>query len=182
MPPPGTVLDAESLRQRVAVPALALYDALKAVPVPTLAVVQGRAHGVGTALAAACDITVAAEDAEFRVPEMDRDIPPTLVMSALADRVPIKTLAYLVLSRRSLSGAEACAAGLVARAVPTARLAAESEDLAAALAQNSPSTVRAVKQFLRDGVRLPPVPASVLAGHVLATAIAARYLPKREAP
>jgi hypothetical protein len=66
--------------------------------------VQGRAHGVGAALAGLCDIAIVTEDSSFAIPEMDRDIPPTLVTAALCDRIPLKTLAYLVLTRRVLSG------------------------------------------------------------------------------
>ena len=59
---------------------------------------KGRALGFGCALAALCDITIAAENAQFQVPEYAHNIMPTMVMSALVDRVSRKTLNYLVYS------------------------------------------------------------------------------------
>ena len=103
MPPKDAKPSAETLRRVVAAPPLALYDALKAVRVPLISVVRGEALGVGCALAAVCDIALAADDAVFQIPEMERDIPPTLVMSALIGRVPLKTVAHMVLSRVRLS-------------------------------------------------------------------------------
>jgi enoyl-CoA hydratase/carnithine racemase len=174
-PKGGAVPSAERLRQVVALPALALYDALKAVPVPTIAVVQGRALGVGTALAAVCDITLAAEDARFAIPELERDIPPTLVMAALCDRVPLKTLAWLVLSRRTLTAAEALAAGLITTATPAAALDAEVRAVLETVAGCSAVALRACKEYLRHAPAMAPVAASAFAGHLAGTALSARY-------
>ncbi|WP_066266642.1 enoyl-CoA hydratase/isomerase family protein [Hydrogenophaga palleronii] len=170
-PPPS----AERLRQLVAQPALDLYDAIKAAPVPTLAIVQGCATGVGTALAAVCDITLATDDSRFQIPEMERDIPPTLVMSALCDRVPLKALNYLVLSRREWTGREAQAAGLVSWTVPAAQLEAEAEALIATLAGCSSVAVRACKQYLTHAPTMSPQAASAFASHLAGTALSARY-------
>lgn len=175
-PAPGSPApSAERLRQLVAAPALALYDAIKAVPVPTLALVQGRAVGVGTALAAVCDLALATEDARFSVPEMERDIPPTLVMAALCDRVPRKTLAYLVLSRCEWSGSEALAGGLVSAVVPSAELQAEAGALIATLVGSSGVALRACKQYLQHAPAMSAQAASAFASHVAATALSARY-------
>ena len=170
-PPPS----AERLRQIVAQPALDLYDAIKAAPVPTLAVVQGRAVGVGTALAGVCDLTLAADDSRFQVPEMERDIPPTLVMAALCDRVPLKTLSWLVLSRREWTGRDAQAGGLVSWSVPADRLQAEAEALVATLSACSPVALRACKQYLAHAPGMGPQAASAFAAHLAGTALSARY-------
>jgi len=174
-PKGGAVPSAEQLRQKVALPALALYDAIKAVPVPTVAVVRGRALGVGTALAAVCDITLASEDASFAIPEMERDIPPTLVMAALCDRVPPKTLAWLVLSRRTLNGLEAQAAGLITTAVPAAALDREVQAAIETIAACSAVSLRACKQYLQHAPAMSPAAASAFAGHLAGTALSARY-------
>ena len=174
-PKGGAIPSAERLRQNVALPALALYDALKAVPVPTVAVVQGRALGVGTALAAVCDVTLAADDALFAIPEMERDIPPTLVMAALCDRVPRKTLAWMVLSRRTLSAAQAQAAGLITAALPAAALEDEVRALLETLAGSGAVALRACKQYLQHAPAMNPAAASAFAGHLAGTALSARY-------
>jgi enoyl-CoA hydratase len=174
-PPGGKVPSAEQLRQKVALPALALYHAIKQAPVPTVCVVQGRAHGVGTALAAVCDLVIAGDDADFQVPELERDIPPTLVMSALADRVPLKTLSWLVLTRRSMNARQALVAGLVSHVVPAADLMSEAEAVLATLAGTGAVALRACKQYLQLAPSLHPDAADALAGHLAGTALSARY-------
>jgi enoyl-CoA hydratase/carnithine racemase len=159
----------------VAAPPLALYDALKAVRVPVLSVVRGEAIGVGCALAGVCDVALAADDAVFQIPEMERDIPPTLVMSALIGRVPVKTVAHMVLSRVRLSAQEALVAGLVSRVVAAASLEAEADALTETLLGCSVVTLRAVKQFLQLAPEMPAAGSSGFAAHLAATALSARF-------
>lgn len=175
MPQQGTKPSAETLRRVVAAPPLALYDALKAVPVPTVAIVPGQALGVGCALAGVCDLVLAADDAIFQIPEMERDIPPTLVMSALIGRVPVKTVAHMVLSRQRLTADEARQAGLVSRVVPAATLDGEAAHLTDTLLGCSAVTLRAVKQFLQLAPEMPASGASGFAAHLAATALSARF-------
>ncbi|NPT36446.1 enoyl-CoA hydratase/isomerase family protein [Paraburkholderia xenovorans] len=175
MPPKDAKPSAEMLRRVVAAPPLALYDALKAVRVPVVSVVRGEALGVGCALASVCDVALAADDAVFQIPEMERDIPPTLVMSALIGRVPVKTVAHMVLSRLRLSAAQALQAGLVSRVVPVASLDAEAEALTQTLLGCSAVTLRAVKQFLHLAPEMSATGASGFAAHLAATALSARF-------
>jgi enoyl-CoA hydratase len=175
MPAADTQPSAETLRRIVAAPPLALYDAIKAVPVPVLGVVRGRALGVGCALAGVCDVTLAAADAVFQIPEMERDIPPALVMSALVGRVPHKTLAYLVLSRCRISAQEAMQAGLVSVVVAADELDAQANLFGETLSKNSAVTLRAVKQFLQLAPQMPDTAVSGFAQHLLATALSTRF-------
>lgn len=175
MPPKDARPSAETLRRVVTAPPLALYDALKAVPVPVVSVVRGEALGVGCALAGVCDIALASDDAVFQIHEMERDIPPTLVMSALIGRVPVKTVAHMVLSRVKLSASEALHAGLVSRVVPAASLHAEADALANTLLGCSAVTLRAVKQFLHLAPEMTASGASGFAAHLAATALSARF-------
>src|SRR5690606_5388280 len=77
IPSLGPKPSAETIRKVVAAPPLALYDALKNTPVPVIAQVHGKAAGAGCALACVCDITYCSDNAQFSIPEMERDIPPT---------------------------------------------------------------------------------------------------------
>jgi enoyl-CoA hydratase/carnithine racemase len=148
MPPAGSRATAQDLRHAVADPVLDFYAALRAAPVPVIAAVRGRASGVGCALAALADICVAIDTARFSVPEMDRDIAPTLVMTALAERLPRPSVARLVLMRPELSATEAQGMGLIARVVGADQLDVEIDALCAMLARNSPAVLRTVKAFL----------------------------------
>src|SRR6185436_2601970 len=126
----ATALD---LRHPVAEVPLALYAAVKEARAPTLAVVQGEALGVGCALAAVCDMTLAADDAIFQVPELNHNIAPTLVMWALINRVPYKTAAYLVYSRERITAQRAEFLGVVTKVIPWAELPTEAEEFSQSL-------------------------------------------------
>jgi enoyl-CoA hydratase/carnithine racemase len=175
IPSLGPKPSAEIIRKKVAAPPLALYDALKATPVPVIGIVRGKAIGAGCGLACVCDITLCADDAVFQIPEMERDIPPTLVMSALLGRVPVKTLAHMVFSREALSASEALQAGLVRRVVAADALDAEAEKLVATMLTNSAVVLRAVKQYLHQAPEMSGQSASGFAAHLAATALSARF-------
>jgi len=177
VPKPGTaVLSGLELKQKVAEPALRVYEALRNVPVPVLSVVRGAAHGYGCGLVAASDITVAADIAEFSVPELERNIPPTLVMTALMGRIPHKAIAQLVLSREPISAAQALEWGLVTKVVAPADLDAEVERLTDTILAYAPESVRAVKEYMRHGPGLSGQAQASLAANIAATALSARFV------
>jgi enoyl-CoA hydratase len=119
--PPGAQPDALELRRRNDV-VFNCYGAFRRCEIPVIGVVKGRAFGFGCAIAAVCDITLAADTAKFQVPEMAHNIMPTMVMSALVDRVPRKALTYLVWSTAIVTPARARDAGIVSEVFPTAEL------------------------------------------------------------
>ncbi|MCC6781040.1 MAG: enoyl-CoA hydratase/isomerase family protein [Hyphomicrobiales bacterium] len=119
--PPGQQPEALELRRRNDV-VFNCYGAFRRCEIPVIGVVRGRAYGFGCAIAAVCDITLAADSAKFQVPEMAHNIMPTMVMSALVDRVPRKALTYLVWSTAIVTPERAREAGLVSEVFPAAEL------------------------------------------------------------
>lgn len=148
MPQGAAKLTAIDIRRKVIEPVLDLYQAMRNTPVPIFAAVQGRAAGVGAALAGLADVAVAAEDAQFTIPEMNHDIPPTLVMTALVERMPRNHLARLVITREAIDGREAQALGIVSAVAPKAKLGEEIARWRGTIAKNSAPVLRAVKAFL----------------------------------
>jgi len=126
--PPGAQPDALELRRRNDV-VFNCYGAFRRCEIPVIGVVKGRAFGFGCAIAAVCDITLAADTAKFQVPEMAHNIMPTMVMSALVDRVPRKALTYLVWSTAVVTPARAREAGIVSEIFPAAELDSAVEAL-----------------------------------------------------
>jgi enoyl-CoA hydratase/carnithine racemase len=175
MPAKGTPVNAHDLKHKVADPALRAYAALRAAPAPILGVVSGQALGFGCALAAACDLTIACEDAVFRVPEMERDIPPALVMFALRQRIPPKAVAQLVLSTEPIGAAQALHWGLVTKIVAAADLEREREALTRRLLGYSAVSARAVKEYLWSAWSMDGQGAMALAGHLSGTALSTRF-------
>lgn len=126
--PPGAPPEAFELRRRNDV-VFNCYGAFRRCEIPVIGVVRGRALGFGCAIAAVCDITLAADTAKFQVPEMAHNIMPTMVMSALVDRVPRKALTYLVWSTAVISSTRAREAGIVSEVFPAAELDGALETL-----------------------------------------------------
>ncbi|MBR0687771.1 enoyl-CoA hydratase/isomerase family protein [Bradyrhizobium manausense] len=149
MPPSGTRVTALDLRHSIADPILDFYQRIRDLSIPLVMAVQGKAAGVGCALAGLADVCIASDDAEFSVPEMDKDIAPTLVMAALSDRLPRAALARLVFARDSISASEARAIGLVGMTCSSDQLRGQAEALLAKLCRNSVPTLRGVKSFLK---------------------------------
>lgn len=147
--PPGAPPEALELRRRNDV-IFNCYGAFRRCEVPVIGVVRGRAFGFGCAIAAVCDITLAADSAKFQVPEMAHNIMPTMVMSALIDRVSARELAYLVYSTREIDAAAAQAYGLVSEVVPDAGLDAALEALKAAMLNTPRPALCGVKEYLRS--------------------------------
>ena len=148
MPAAGSRIVAADIRRDVAEPVLDFYATLRAVPVPVIARVTGRAHGVGCAIVGLADLALADDSLDLHLPEMDRDIPPLLVLTALSGRVPRAVLANLAFGRAVLDGPGARAAGLIAEQCDRKGLDARLAEIRAALASNTPTTTRTVKRFL----------------------------------
>jgi len=148
------------VRHPVAEVPLALYGAVKECRAPTLAIVQGEALGVGCALAAVCDLTIASQDAIFQVPELNHNIAPTLVMWAFLNRVPYKTAAHLIYTRERIAARRAEMLGLVTRVVATADLEREAETLSESLLSRPAAPLQAIKEYLKFASRMDPASAS----------------------
>jgi enoyl-CoA hydratase len=98
-PPPAAMPEAYTRRNESDI-VFDAYGIMRSVPIPVVAIVQGKALGFGCAIAAACDVTLASDAATFQVPEMGHNILPGMVMSSFIDRVTRKGLSYLVWSNK----------------------------------------------------------------------------------
>jgi len=115
-------------------------------PKPVIAQVHGYAVAGGLELAMACDLVVAAEDAQLGEPEIRfGSAPVTLLMPFLIGQ---KKTRELLLTGDLVSGTEAARIGLVNRAVPADRLAAEVDVLADRLARVEPDVMAPTKLML----------------------------------
>ncbi len=148
MPAPGTRATALDLRTAISDPVLDFYEVLREIPVPFITAVQGKAAGVGCAIAALADIAIAADTAAFQIPEMNHDIAPTLVLNALADRISRAALARMVFTRDVIPAAEAKVLGVIGITVAADGLDAEVARVVGQLEKNSVPTVRGIKAFI----------------------------------
>jgi enoyl-CoA hydratase len=146
-PPPTDALG----RREVSDVIFNCYGAFRRAPIPIIGIVRGRALGFGCAIAALCDITLAGAGAQFQVPEYAHNIMPTMVMSALVDRVPRKVMGYLVYSTALVGAERALACGLASEVVPDDKLDETAGDLCRNILKAPLPATLAVKEFLRSG-------------------------------
>lgn len=116
---------------------------------PVIAAINGHAVGGGFELALAADILIAAEHAEFFLPEMQRGfLPDGGAVQRLARRVPYNVAIDLMLTGRRMSAAEAKHWGLVRDVVPADRLMAHTRALAEEMASCAPLPLQALKEVM----------------------------------
>jgi len=162
---------AMKMRANVCEPILDVYDAIAGARQPVIAVVQGRAHGFGAAMAGACDLTLAADNARFRLPEMEKDLPPTLAISALMARVPRKALTYMVYAMAEIDAPTALQLGFVSTVAPLAGLDAALDKVLGAITVRSPEALFAVKDFFRVAPQMEPRGAADYGANLLAAVL-----------
>ncbi len=117
---------------------------------PIIAAVNGIAAGGGFELALACDLIVAAEHAEFFLPEVTIGIIPDAGGALrLPRRLPPAIAMEMLLTGRRMSAGEAARWGLVNAVVPAAELAAAARALAEKVAASAPLAGAALKEVIR---------------------------------
>ncbi|MGH8968723.1 MAG: enoyl-CoA hydratase/isomerase family protein, partial [Actinomycetes bacterium] len=141
----------DGLRDRM-LPFYRTWLAVRDLEVPTVAAVNGAAIGAGLALALACDLRYAAEDARLGVPFTSLGMHPGMATTFLLPEVAGLAVAReLLLTGRVVTGAEAATMGLVNRAVPRDRVLGEALGVAEAVAATAPVAARLTKQALASG-------------------------------
>jgi enoyl-CoA hydratase/carnithine racemase len=168
----GPLKTALEVRRGNTEPALLVYGAFRRTTVPVLGVVQGRAIGFGCALAGLCDVTIASEDAQFQLPEMEHGIPPCLAMSALLGNVTPKGIMYLVYSTEVVDAQRALMMGLLSKVVAKRDLQKEADAFIAKTLRRVPAAVPAVKEYMRSAPRMEPQAAADFGSNLLAGVLA----------
>lgn len=125
-----------------------LFLRIRRLPQPVVAAVHGRALGGGCGLATACDLVVAAADAELGYPEVHLGFVPAIVMSFVRRKVA-ESRAFELLARGDrISAAEAERLGLVNRVFAADSFAADVAAYVAELASRPRSALALTKRLL----------------------------------
>lgn len=119
------------------------------LPVPVIAAVHGVAFGGGLQLALACDLRIAAPDAQLAVMEIRYGLVPDMSASKTLLRLVRPDLAReLIYTGRTVAADEAVEIGLVTRIASDPLLAAR--ELARTIAAQSPHAIRAAKALCTE--------------------------------
>ncbi len=133
-----------------------LFTVLRQSSKPVIAAVEGYALGGGCELALACDLVVAAEDAQFGQPEIKVGIMPGAGGTQRLLRSAGRYKAMLwALTGDMISAQQAYTANLVSALAPPGRALAQALDLATRIAAMPPLAVQAIREALRLGADVP---------------------------
>ncbi len=117
---------------------------------PVIGAVNGRAIGGGFELALACDLVIAAEHADFALPEMPLGIVPDAgAIQRLPRRIPYNIALEMLLLGRRMPAEEAAHYGFVNLVVPGDALMDKAREWADQLAAAAPLALQTVKEVLR---------------------------------
>jgi enoyl-CoA hydratase/carnithine racemase len=130
-------------------------EAIRQLPVPVIARINGYCLGAGMEIAASCDMRVGSTSARFGMPEVKFGIPSGMEACLLPGIIGWGKTRELVFTGETMDAAEAHRCGFLNRVVPASELDAAVESWVAAILSAGPRAVRIQKKLVRDWERLP---------------------------
>lgn len=144
-----------------------VMEAIRLLPQPVIAQVQGLATAAGCQLVATCDLAVAADTASFATPGVQIGLFCTTPGVAVARAVMPKKALEMLLTGRPISAREALDFGLISRIAPADELEAQTMALARQIASASAHTLALGKAAFYRQIELPRPDAYQFAGKVM---------------
>jgi enoyl-CoA hydratase/carnithine racemase len=152
-----------------------VFERLARLRQPLIAAIGGYAFGGGLELALAADIRLAADSAEFALPEVKiATIPGWGGTQRLPALIGMGRAKQLIFSGARIDAATAERWGLINEVVPRAELLIRARDLAEQIAANAPVSVQIAKQAIDGAGGASGVALEALAGALAATTDDAR--------
>jgi enoyl-CoA hydratase len=144
--------------ERVELPGRGLAGIIETPPrKPVIAAVEGYALAGGFEIALACDLMVAADNAQFGLPEVKRGlIAGSGGLMRLPQRIPRQIAMQYVLTGDMMSAIEARQWGLVNQLTAPGEALAAAKVLAHKIAANAPLAVQVSKQVVAESWDWPP--------------------------
>jgi trans-feruloyl-CoA hydratase/vanillin synthase len=117
---------------------------------PTIAMVNGWCFGGGYGPLFACDLAIAADEAQFALSEVNWGIlPGGGATKVVVELMSMRDAMYHALTGELINGKQAATWKLVNESVPLARLEERVKELAAILVKKNPVTLKATKDAIR---------------------------------
>jgi len=124
--------------------------AIRALPVPVIARMQGYCLGGGLEIAAACDMRIASDDAMMGMPEVRVGIPSVIEAALLPQLIGWGRTRRIVMTGETFDAAKALAWGMVEEVVPVAELDAAIERVLADVLAGAPDAIRLQKRLIGE--------------------------------
>ena len=131
-----------------------MMEAIRDLPQPVIAQVQGMATAAGCQLVATCDLAVASQEARFATPGVRIGLFCHTPQVPLSRAIGRKRALEMLFTGRPISAEEAERYGLLNKVVPAERLAEETLSLAKHIAQASPLILALGKQSFYRQIEL----------------------------
>ena len=120
------------------------------VPQPVVARIAGHCFGGGVGLAAACDLSVATDEAKFGFTEVRIGVAPAIVSVVCLPKLRRADALELFLTGARISASRAAQVGLITTAVVASSLDSEVDTLVAQLLAGAPGALAATKRLVFD--------------------------------
>ena len=119
-------------------------------PKPTIAMVNGWCFGGAFTPLVACDLAIAADEAQFGLSEINWGIiPGGNVTKAITATMPHRDAMYYAITGKTFDGRKAAEMRLVNESVPLSELKAKTRELAKLLCGKNPTVMRGTKMAVR---------------------------------
>lgn len=119
-----------------------LFEDMTRLGKPVVARVNGHALAGGFGLMCGCDLIIAADTAEFGMPEINIGLWPFIITAPVSRRLPRAKALELMMTGERITAAEAERWGIVNKVVPASDLDKAVDELAEAVASKSPVIMR----------------------------------------
>jgi len=129
-------------------------EAIRALPVPVIARINGYCFGAGMELAASCDMRIGVTTAKFGMPEVRFGIPSGMEACLLPQLIGWGKTRELVYTGDHIDAAEAHRCGYLERVVDPQRLDEGVEQWVASILAAGPRAIRLQKKLVRDWERM----------------------------
>lgn len=116
---------------------------------PVIAAINGMAVGGGFELALACDLIVAADHAQFFLPEIFVGVLADAASFRLPKRLPYHIAMEMLLTGRRMDAEEALEWGLVNAVVPQVQVMEKAREFATTIIKAAPLSIAAIKEVTR---------------------------------
>ena len=146
----GVAAQSEDENVRVSRATAEAIRRLDAVPVPTLALVQGGCFGGGTGVVSACDIVIAADNAIFSITEVRWGLTAAIIIPQLCDSIGARQVRRYALTGERFGADEARRIGLAHEVVPLTELEQAGARIVEQLLANGPEALAETKALAME--------------------------------
>jgi enoyl-CoA hydratase/carnithine racemase len=129
--------------------------AVRELPVPVIARIDGYCLGAGLEIAACCDLRIATAASRFGMPEVLVGLPSVIEAALLPRLIGAGRARDLVMTGRIIDAEQASAWGLVESVPSSQRLDAVVEERVAMILDAAPNAIRSQKTLCRGWEELP---------------------------